>query len=96
MARYPKKKMHDDDVQGSDWKSAHEGKMISHVNEERGTSTSRIGTTFSGSHDLQMSPDRSFQFYKRIVDPERDEDDGDSQDVVDTNRLDKLYGLRSH
>lgn len=68
--------------------------VISHINEERGTSTSRIGTTFSDNYGLHMSPDRSFQFYKRVVYPDSDEDEAGVQSTEDTAHLDKRYGFR--
>jgi hypothetical protein len=68
--------------------------VISHINEERGTSTSRIGTTFSENYGLHMSPDRSFQFYKRVVYPDSDEDEAGVQSTEETAHLDKRYGFR--
>jgi hypothetical protein len=48
--------------------------VIANINQDRGTSTSRIGTTVLENHGLHMSPDRAFQFYTRIVFPDSNED----------------------
>lgn len=39
--------------------------VIADINQYRGTTTSRIGITISMAYGLHMSPDKSFQFYKR-------------------------------
>ncbi len=70
-------------------------RVISHINEERGTTTSRIGTTFSENYGLHMSPDRSFQFYRRIVYPDSDDDDeGGVQSAANATHLEKRHGFR--
>ena len=54
-------------------------RVISAISRYRGgTTTTRIGTTLSENYGLHMSPDRSFQFYKRnFFDGGSGEDDGE-------------------
>lgn len=67
--------------------------VIADINQERGTTTARIGTTISENYGLHMSSDRSFQFYKRVHYPSSDDED-DMEGTANGTQVEKRNGFR--
>ncbi|RMZ86406.1 hypothetical protein DV736_g6371, partial [Chaetothyriales sp. CBS 134916] len=69
--------------------------VIYDITQYRGdTRTSQIGTLVSENYGLFMSPDKSFQFYKRLSLPDNDEDNGEGTATGNSSQPAKRYGYR--